>query len=368
MDDQEDDYYSIIEPLGYQQASCGYCGSQSDSKSYGAWAYNLSPKVYQNLIDQGWRRSGSFLYLPDRGHTCCPPYTIRCSASEFQPSRSQRQAVYRFKSFIEQDAQTSSTPQAKHSKVQFDLAKIFETTEKIVSKANISHPRLEIKLEPAAFSQEKFELYQKYQTTVHNDPPEKITKKSFERFLCTNPFKKNPLVACHARWILDDKLIAFSVLDILPSGISSVYLVWDPAYAKIGLGRITTLREIAWIQEWKGIKHGKRFDWYYLGYYIHSCPKMKYKAEYSPSYLLDPTSLHWQPLSKCISLLESSTCNVTAFISDGKQEEVLENAGLVQVLRQNGQVERLPAHINPKIQECAKRLGATLLNDILICD
>jgi len=27
------------------------------------------------------------------------------------------------------------------------------------------------------------------------------------------------------------------------------------------------------------------------GYYVHTCQKMKYKAEYSPSYLLDPVRL-----------------------------------------------------------------------------
>jgi arginyl-tRNA--protein-N-Asp/Glu arginylyltransferase len=27
---------------------------------------------------------------------------------------------------------------------------------------------------------------------------------------------------------------------------------------------------------------------YPAGYYVHTCPKMLYKGEYSPSYLLDP--------------------------------------------------------------------------------
>jgi arginine-tRNA-protein transferase len=116
---------------------------------------------------------------------------------------------------------------------------------------------------------------------------------------------------------VDDELIAFSVLDMLPSGISSVYLVWDTRWAKHGLGRLAALREIAWIQEWKGthLKFSHEFDWYYLGqpcfsytnllgsassilqsarllgFYIHSCPKMTYKGEYSPSFLLDPVSV-----------------------------------------------------------------------------
>lgn len=30
------------------------------------------------------------------------------------------------------------------------------------------------------------------------------------------------------------------------------------------------------------------------GFYIHTCPKMKYKAEYQPSYLLDPVNFYVQ--------------------------------------------------------------------------
>ena len=28
-----------------------------------------------------------------------------------------------------------------------------------------------------------------------------------------------------------------------------------------------------------------------IGYYVHTCQKMKYKGDYSPSYLLDPVRL-----------------------------------------------------------------------------
>jgi len=32
-----------------------------------------------------------------------------------------------------------------------------------------------------------------------------------------------------------------------------------------------------------------------IGYYVHTCKKMKYKSEYSPSYLLDPVR-HVSPI------------------------------------------------------------------------
>lgn len=43
---------------------------------------------------------------------------------------------------------------------------------------------------------------------------------------------------------------------------------------------------------------------YYMGYYIHSCPKMSYKGSYSPSYLLCPERLSWVPLDLCRPVLD----------------------------------------------------------------
>jgi len=45
--------------------------------SYYASTRSLSPEHYQELIDRGWRRSGSLLYLPDASRSCCVHYTIR---------------------------------------------------------------------------------------------------------------------------------------------------------------------------------------------------------------------------------------------------------------------------------------------------
>lgn len=35
-------------------------------------------KVYQGMIDRGWRRSGLYCYKPDLKRSCCPQYTIKC--------------------------------------------------------------------------------------------------------------------------------------------------------------------------------------------------------------------------------------------------------------------------------------------------
>ena len=40
------------------------------------------------------------------------------------------------------------------------------------------------------------------------------------------------------------------------------------------------------------------------GFYIHSCQKMRYKGEYSPSYLADPEEYTWHPIEECRPLLD----------------------------------------------------------------
>ena len=43
-----------------------------------------------------------------------------------------------------------------------------------------------------------------------------------------------------------------------------------------------------------------------MGFYIHSCPKMRYKAKYSGSYLLCPDTYNWVPVDKCQPILDQT--------------------------------------------------------------
>lgn len=44
---------------------------------------------------------------------------------------------------------------------------------------------------------------------------------------------------------VDSQLVGISVIDILPSCISSVYFIWDPDWAWASLGKLSALREAA---------------------------------------------------------------------------------------------------------------------------
>ena len=99
------------------------------------------------------------------------------------------------------------------------------------------------------------------------------------------------------------RLIAVGVVDIMPTCLSSVYFFYDPdpVYKKLGLGIISSIKEIEWIQK-KQMKF-ENFKWYYLGFYIQSCHKMVYKGDYGPSELLCPITYKWVTLDENVRTL-----------------------------------------------------------------
>lgn len=84
-----------------------------------------------------------------------------------------------------------------------------------------------------------------------------------------------------------------SVIDVLPRYLSSVYCFYDPRYQHLSLGVYSALREIQLAREY-GVPY------YVMGFYIHTCPKMRYKAQFRPCELLCPTTFQarwwrWSP-------------------------------------------------------------------------
>ncbi|XP_047316079.1 arginyl-tRNA--protein transferase 2-like [Impatiens glandulifera] len=162
--------------------------------------------------------------------------------------------------------------------------------------------KLEIELKRSTFDPEEFALYKRYQIKVHNDTPDKVTESSYSRFLVDTPLifvpsKGDGVVppcgfgSFHQQYRIDGKLVAVGVIDILPKCLSSKYLFWDPDLAFLSLGKYSALQEISWVKTNHLFCHS--LEYYYLGYYIHSCSKMRYKASYSPSELLCPLRYEW---------------------------------------------------------------------------
>ena len=98
----------------------------------------------------------------------------------------------------------------------------------------------------------------------------------------------------HQQYWLDGVLIAVGVIDILPECVSSVYFFYDPDYSFLSLGTYASLREVALTRELS--KKCLQLSNYYLGFYIPTCPKMRYKKNIKPSFLLCPEVFTWHPL------------------------------------------------------------------------
>ncbi|KAG8825715.1 hypothetical protein FRC17_008559 [Serendipita sp. 399] len=188
-----------------------------------------------------------------------------------------------------------------------------ETSFRTSSDVTPKH-RFEITLELASFTNEKFELYKDYQFHIHKEIEKKAS--SFEHFLCDTCLVSTPIPyngtppshlpryygTHHQLYRIDGELVAMSVLDILPNCVSGVYFMYASKWEKCQLGKLSVLREAALVREMyaTGLKELK----WNIGFYIQSCQKMRYKGDYSPSYLLDTESYSWYPLSECTPLLD----------------------------------------------------------------
>ncbi|XP_066456963.1 arginyl-tRNA--protein transferase 1 isoform X7 [Eleutherodactylus coqui] len=433
--------YSILEYRGLRDAAtCGYCRTHAGKVSHGMWAHSLTVQDYQDLIDRGWRRSGKYVYKPLMSQTCCPQYTIRLSALNYQPNKSHKKVLKKMQKFLQdgevcnstsdgisvepmdsqadspvscntsfkreisedelkplctegedpaaqhrekamekitdgethkdhgdpidtttvkttvysmpkpgKGADTSKPPRRKAKDIRKERhlqkmllqkgdqtsqpsavtptaakpkaggSKSIEEFIDVPDRENVAH-RLEVKLVPVSMEDPEFvasfessaALYAKYQMSVHKDLPYECGPGEFTRFLCDSPLEPETLpdgLSCgygsfHQQYWLDGKIIAVGVIDLLPSCVSSVYLYYDPDYSFLSLGVYSALREITFTRELQ--KKAADLCYYYMGFYIHTCPKMRYKGQYKPSQLLCPESYSWVPIEKCLPLLESS--------------------------------------------------------------
>ena len=161
---------------------------------------------------------------------------------------------------------------------------------------------------------ESYQLYKKYQMAIHDDEEDKCTEKQFTRFLCDSPLipKKGAshnwpcdYGSYHQHYRLDGKLVAVGVVDFLPKCLSSVYTYYDPDYNFLSLGVYTALRELELTRKMY-LGDPEHFLYYCMGYYVHECPKMRYKGQYSPSFLLCPESYQYIQIETCRLKLDIS--------------------------------------------------------------
>ena len=216
----------------------------------------INPQVYSELVQHGFRRSGTYTYRP-RCDTCQACVPLRVAAQAFALSRSQRRSW------------------AKHGNLQATLHELHDKPE-------------------------YYALYQRYQAARHkdggmdNDDPE-----SYRNFLLQShvdtllvefrePVTTSPAVPREGPTQDNSgELRMVSVIDLLNDGLSSVYTFFDPDIPGTSYGIYNVLWQIDLCRQLE-------LDFVYLGYWIKDSRKMAYKTQYQPAQgLIDGT---WQPL------------------------------------------------------------------------
>ena len=234
-------------------------------------------------------------------------------------SKDQRQAINRFNHYILGDKyiearerlRPKSKEEAKRYKQTFNLAERVHEAEaaalgelknkpgKIIKPAH----DLVVSLESDTFTEEKYLLYENYQRIVHHDKPDGITRAGFKRFLCESPLQRTTekwtdkdgkervknLGSYHQCYRIDGRLVAMAVLDLLPKVVSGVYFLYHEDLHKFSPGKLSALREASLAVE-------EGYGFYWMGYYIQSCTKMRYKGDYQPMEFLDPEGYEWHAL------------------------------------------------------------------------
>lgn len=206
---------------------CSYLQGQSAQTLFADPAVQIGTGLYSELIQFGFRRSGTHVYRP-RCPTCDACIPIRLPVADFQPSRSQRRNWQR-------------------------------------------NADLEVIAAPNEYRDEHFTLYRHYMSSRHQgggmDTPD---PEKYSDFLI-NPY----IEGLFYEFRLNGRLLGVAVVDVLNNALSAVYTYFDPDEANRGLGVFAVLWQIEQAK-------ASGFEHVYLGYWIKECQKMAYKDQYRP--------------------------------------------------------------------------------------
>ncbi|WP_353148403.1 arginyltransferase [Pollutimonas bauzanensis] len=210
---------------------CSYLPGLDARSQVAAPTHLIDAPTYSSLVEQGFRRSGLFTYRPhcDNCRACLP---IRVDTQRFVPNRTQRKTLKR-------------------------------------------HGNLQVCIMPLQWEADHFDLYDRYQRGRHPGAGmDEDSQTQYKQFLLTSR--------------VDSRLVEFrlpsgelqmvSVIDVLETGLSSVYTFYDPDAAG-SLGAYGILWQLAQCRS-------MNLPWLYLGYWIQESRKMAYKSQYTPCQIL----------------------------------------------------------------------------------
>ncbi|AZN36646.1 arginyltransferase [Iodobacter ciconiae] len=206
---------------------CSYLENQLARSQVAVPAELIDSHAYSQLVQHGFRRSGSFVYRPwcDYCKACIP---VRLPVAQFKPDRAQRRAQKR-------------------------------------------HAGLQVRVMALEYKESHYLLYQRYQLARHaGGGMDKDNREQYQNFIL-----KSNVGSFLAEFSLDNEIQMVSLIDQLDDGISSVYTFYNPDLPNSSLGVFNILWQISLAAE-------MQLSYVYLGYWIDQCRKMAYKARYRP--------------------------------------------------------------------------------------
>lgn len=220
--------------------ACGYLPERHARSAFVDPAFPLEPALYGALLDQGFRRSGDYAYRP-MCLNCRACQSARIVVAEFTPDRAQRRCWQR------------------NGDLQLSI-----------------QPRL---------TEEHYGLYRRYLSARHRDGGmDPDDAKAFEEFLACG-WGATEFWEFRLGDAADSPLMAVSVVDRVPRGLSAVYTFFEPNVPQRGLGTYAILSQIDQAK-------AQRLPWVYLGYWVPGSAKMDYKKRFQPLEVL--SNGNWQ--------------------------------------------------------------------------
>ncbi len=227
----------------FSHGGCAYYPEKSSRERYVVLEPDVPRGIQGHLMAMGYRRYGQIYYRPEC-LTCsfCEP--MRVSVPSFAWKRHWRRTL-------------------KHAE-----------------KAGI-----EVRWSAPELSREKVELYVRYQTEVHAN---REKAEELVSIMMTQMYS-SPSNALELTLLLDNKLLAMSIVDESPIGLSAVYTAYDPAQKIYSPGTLAILN----MMQYAALHE---YEYLYLGLFLRDHPDMDYKKRFGPAEKYTIRQERWEPL------------------------------------------------------------------------